>query len=281
MIVNHMQEVRTFMIKDPVILDESDSIKEAFLRISNRGIGRVIVGKNPITGIVSTRDLIAYTLKSCGKCSQLDMISMLSRSVDEIMTRNPVTVMDDEDLMDALVIMVTRNFGSLPVVDYARRPVGMIVERDLLIAFQEMERILPVSQFMTKSVTTIGEHEMLISAAEKMVRRGFRRLPVVDSTGKVVGIVTAYDVLRTVVRSILKADPQLFLSSSAKDVMTKEIEVVDPEASVNEAAAKLLLKRIGSLLVLDSESKPLGIVTERDLLIALYHQINLKAMRKE
>jgi CBS domain-containing protein len=50
---------------------------------------------------------------------------------------------------------------------------------------------------------------------------------------------------------------------------------VRPEDSVNQAAAKMIIERVGSLLVLDENGKAAGMITERDLVIALYHQLHL------
>lgn len=69
------------------------------------------------------------------------------------MTVNPMTVGEDQDALEAITIMVTRNFGSLPVVNALRRPVGLVTERDFLLMFQDLDPMFSVSGFVTPGLT--------------------------------------------------------------------------------------------------------------------------------
>jgi CBS domain-containing protein len=59
------------------------------------------------------------------------------------------------------------------------------------------------------------------------------------------------------------------MSSSAAttvdQLMTKKLETINPSNTAQEAAKKMRDKKVSSLVVIDSEDKPIGIVTERDL----------------
>mgnify|MGYP001772505818 CR=1 FL=1 len=270
--------IKTLMLTDPPIVSTSSKLLEAFRKVNERGIGRVIVMDNEIKGVISTRDLLSYFVERCKNgCNRDDIFSLANEDVVHIMTPNPVYVFEDDDVLDALSLMVARNFGSLPVVNKEKKVSGIVTEREFLLVFQDQDQLFPVKEFMTKKVTTVYKEIPIFDATRLMIRRGFRRLPVVDEEGKVVGIVTAVDALKLLIKAVLKNEPEMFFPKKVIDIAKTEIYTIDPEKSINEAAMTMLVKKIGSLLILDSQNKPAGIITERDLIIALHHQLHLKS----
>ncbi|MFP3164710.1 MAG: CBS domain-containing protein [Acidianus sp.] len=273
--------VKTLEVLRPPIISIEDSLMQAFKRINERGIGRVIIANEKVEGILSTRDLLSVYLSFCPQnCSQGDLYKMSNMKASLYMTPNPAIVNEKDDILEAITIMVTRNFGSLPVVDDLGRPTGIVTEREMLLSFQDLEVLFPVSMFMSKKVTTINKDVDLVQATRQMLHRGFRRLPVVDDEGKVIGIVTAADCIKAASKSVEKLDPDYFFSRKVTDIMSTPPISIEEDRSINEAAATLIEKNIGSLLILDDESRPKGIITERDLLIALHYQLHLQFLRK-
>lgn len=55
------------------------------------------------------------------------------------------------------------------------------------------------------------------------------------------------------------------MTTTLRDIMRKRLETIDDSASVQEAAKKMKDKDVSSLIVVDGEGKPQGLVTERDL----------------
>jgi CBS domain-containing protein len=55
------------------------------------------------------------------------------------------------------------------------------------------------------------------------------------------------------------------MTTTLKDIMRKRLETIDDSASVQEAAKKMKDKDVSSLIVVDGDGKPQGLVTERDL----------------
>jgi len=270
--------IKTLMLTDPPIVSTSSKLLEAFKKVNERGIGRVIVVDNEIKGVISTRDLLNYVVERCEYgCDRGDIFSLINKDVIHVMTPNPVYVFEDDDVLDALTLMVARNFGSLPVVNIEKKVSGIVTEREMLLVFQDLDQLFPVKEFMTRRISSIYEDVPIFDATRLMIKRGFRRLPVINEEGKLVGIVTAADALKLLTKTILKNEPEMFFSKKVKDVATKEIYTIDPEKSINEAAMTMLMKKVGSLLILDSQSRPTGIITERDLIIALHYQLHLKS----
>ncbi|MEM0362481.1 MAG: CBS domain-containing protein [Sulfolobaceae archaeon] len=264
--------VKTLMIQNPPIVSKNSKMLEIFRKINEGGIGRVIVSNEKIEGLLTTRDILSLAVNYCkDTCSQGDLYRISTSLVEEYMTPNPITVYEDEDLFNALNIMVTRNFGSLPVVNINQKPVGILTEREFLLVYKDLSEMYPVKSFMTTKVQTIFKDVRLEQATRLMVKRGFRRLPVVDENNKVIGIITAVNILRQIAKAIDKLDPEYFYGKAVKDVMTSSLVTIDEFSSLNRAAMEMIVKRIGSLLILNKDNTIKGLITERDLLIALHH----------
>ena len=89
--------------------------------------------------------------------------------VIERMTRKPVTITEQTTVEQALEIMVERRLRHLPVLEQGKNLVGIVSEKDLLRAGDDV----PVAEVMTPEVITITEYTALEEAARIMV--GMRR----------------------------------------------------------------------------------------------------------
>lgn len=115
---------------------------------------------------------------------------------------------------------------------------------------------------------------MPIAEARRLMREGrFRHLPVTDGS-RLVGIVTDRDIrlpLPVGVReAALTAADEAMGKLLVRDVMTQQVETVEPERPVEEAARMMLDLRVGALPVVE-EGHVIGILTETDLLRAWTH----------
>lgn len=95
-----------------------------------------------------------------------------------------------------------------------------------------------------------------------MQRHRIRRLPVVDGSGLLAGIVAERDLLGA-------ADRYLQSVADVEDIMTRRVVTVARNTPVVEAAGLMIGLKIGGLPVVDATNKVLGIITETDLLKAL------------
>jgi acetoin utilization protein AcuB len=97
----------------------------------------VVEADNLLIGIVSDRDIrsaMPYTQILSMECKDLiDSISKLK--VEDIMTKDPVTVSSTHTIQDALLMIQKMRVGAFPVVDDQGKLVGIISVRDLLRAF--------------------------------------------------------------------------------------------------------------------------------------------------
>ncbi len=121
--------------------------------------------------------------------------------IGELCTRDVVYVARNESAADAARLMREYHVGSLVVLDPPEaggRPAGVVTDRDIavgVVALRLDAERTPVEAVMRPSVACIGEDEGVGRAVELMRSEGVRRLPVVDASGALVGIVAADDLL--------------------------------------------------------------------------------------
>jgi len=125
--------------------------------------------------------------------------------LQEVMTQNIEFITADSTVCDAAVKMASRDVGFLPVVE-DRSPAGVITDRDIVIrciAQGEDPRQTPVSRAMTPAIEIMNQEDSVEEAARLMKEKQIRRLMVVDSERRLVGVVALGDL------AVDAADPQL------------------------------------------------------------------------
>ena len=116
--------------------------------------------------------------------------------VRDRMSRPAVTVRQDADFQKALALMQEKKLRRLPVVDDDGQLVGIIVERDLLVAaMRYLQSRVEVGDVMSRNVVTVGPDADLNEVARTMLERKIGGLPVVEH-GRLVGIITESDIFK-------------------------------------------------------------------------------------
>lgn len=130
-----------------------------------------------------------------------------------------------------------------------------------------------VSEVMTRSPIVASPDESVRQLVQLFEKHEFHHLPVVEH-GRLLGIISDRDVLRHVSPFVGMINEQQqdvsTLERRAHQVMTRRPMTIEPETSVEEAAAAMLEHRVSCLPVVDSEGRLFGIVTTRDLLRVAY-----------
>jgi CBS-domain-containing membrane protein len=139
--------------------------------------------------------------------------------VKEIMKRDVVSIKTEDNILKVLRLLFKMEISGLPVVDANEKLIGMFTEKDVLshllpsyiekvgkFVYEENPksikkkflelRNLKVTQVMRKEVVTTKPDTTLCEVARVMLTKKARRLPVVDETGKMVGIVARCDILK-------------------------------------------------------------------------------------
>lgn len=195
------------------------------------------------------------------------------REIKQIMTQEVVTITPENTLYEAARIMGEKHIGSLIVMKYDT-PVGIITERDLLreVVAREIDlekdwlvggvtiKEEKVEEIMSYPLNTISLTSSIKEAAQMMIEKKIRRLAVRES-GKVVGIITASDLIR----SLPEVPETMHVWFEVDYFMSKRVITVDEETPVDSVAKIMGEKRTGSVII-TSQGEPIGIFTERDLL---------------
>ena len=122
---------------------------------------------------------------------------LAAKDIQEIFTLKP-----DDTVLDAIKLMAAKNIGALPVMEDDIL-IGIFSERDYTRIFplkrQEPETT-PVSEVMTNEVYCISPENSACDCMGLMTEKRIRHLPVLSDQGKLVGIITIGDVLKTVIK---------------------------------------------------------------------------------
>lgn len=126
-----------------------------------------------------------------------------------------------------------------------------------------------VNVWMTKNVVTAEPGTTLPEAHQMMMSHNIRRLPVVEKSGRLIGIVTLGDVrgAQPSEASSLSIWEMNYLLANLKlkKIMTPDPVTIGPEATIGEAARMMLENKVSGLPVVDDEQRVIGIITESDI----------------
>jgi CBS domain-containing protein len=178
----------------------------------------------------------------------------VSWTVDKVMTTRVITARPSTGYKELARLLNEHAVSALPVVDVVgdeRRLVGIVSEADLLAkkgpnawrhlaAGSRGEKARPealtAADLMTSPAVTVQAEDSLAQAARLMHRKKVKRLPVMDATGRLVGIVSRGDLVKPFLRS-----DESIRHEIRNDVLVRTLHL-DPEAvhvSVNEGVVKL------------------------------------------
>ena len=124
-------------------------------------------------------------------------------SLGALLDRKAVTAGPKESLSQAAQLMEQKKVGAI-VITEQDRPVGIITDRDLALAFglHGASPSDPIQSRMMSPVETIRSDEGIYKVTEKMKELAVRRLPVVNHAGVLIGMVTLDDLLALLSREL-------------------------------------------------------------------------------
>ncbi len=145
---------------------------------------------------------------------------MSHRKIGAVMSTDVVTVRPDTPFKEVVRVLEQRDVGAAPVVDDAGRVLGVVSQADLLVkqtnqapawsrsplAWLRRRRdarragATTAGALMTRPAITIGATASVVRAARMLGRHHIKRLPVVDTDGRLVGIVGRKDLLTVFLR---------------------------------------------------------------------------------
>lgn len=153
------------------------------------------------------------------QCTQVDRV----KRSESGMILDPITLGPEARLHESLALMEEFSISGVPVVDDGGRLVGIITNRDLLFE-KNLER--PVKEVMTRDTLITAPAGTSLEEAEEILRRHkIEKLPVVDSEGRLRGLITVKDIFkRRQFPHASKDDHGRLLAGAAIGASTKEID---------------------------------------------------------
>ena len=118
--------------------------------------------------------------------------------IGQICSKPAVTASPETTAQEAAHRMRTRNVGALVVVNPRGKPIGLVTDRDItvkVVAQGADPASVRLASLVTRKAAVIDEDAGILDATKLMSRRGVRRLPVVNRTGHLVGIISLDDLL--------------------------------------------------------------------------------------
>jgi signal-transduction protein with cAMP-binding, CBS, and nucleotidyltransferase domain len=127
-------------------------------------------------------------------------------TVSEIMSaREPWTIQaySNRTAHDVAAMLTKHRIGSVLVIDRDKTPIGIITERDLVkrvcIESLNASKVL-VEDIMTSPLITIMTYDSVDTASRIMISNKIKRLPVMESDNRIIGIISVTDITRNLAK---------------------------------------------------------------------------------
>jgi len=174
-----------------------------------------------------------------------------------IMTRTPITISPDTNLLECAKTMVRKKVGSVPIVEKNKLR-GFISQQDILWALVKKSKedlsSIKAIDISPKKIATIKPEAQIREALGKMKKLKFERLPVIHE-GKFVGIIT--------IKDILNFHPEIYPeleefaqireeSNKLKQLKKAKIQKSVREGICEECGNQNMLTRVNGMLICES-----------------------------
>ncbi len=133
---------------------------------------------------------------------QAEEVLKVKRSENGMIT-DPTTLHENAVVEDALKMMREFSIGGIPIVDNDNKLIGIVTNRDLRF---EKDIRKPLRDIMTKNVISTNQGTTFAEAAEILQQHRIEKLPVVDSEGHLVGLITYRDIIKVKQRPLACKD---------------------------------------------------------------------------
>ena len=122
--------------------------------------------------------------------------------IKTVMKTDVITVRRQTPIYEAISTLIENNITGLPVVDDDMTLAGIISEKDVLeLLYDLKDNSAVVEDFMTENVASFDLEDDLIEVCECLVKKPFRRVPIV-AEGKLVGIISRKDIIKYILEPI-------------------------------------------------------------------------------
>lgn len=189
-----------------------------------------------------------------------------------LFSRQTVSITTKESVLNAAVLMKSRNFRHLPILSESGKILGILSVQDIIDSLnltlqastsaddvrRSME--IPVERIMTGQPVAVEPGDGLKEVIKKFSFYNVGALPVVSITGVVEGIITLRDLVSLMGTS---SSP---MNVPVSEIMSSNLTTIDPASPVAEAVRLMSERRVRRLPVLSSAQLLAGVLTNKDVL---------------
>lgn len=180
-------------------------------------------------------------------------------------------IQSNQSISEAIEKMHLNHNGCVVVLE-ENTPIGILTESDILTLLEKnIDFAQSVGDLARKKVFTATENRPVESAFELLDEHHIRRIVLLDDHLKYCGVVLQEDLYEYIEDDVYKIDLKV------KDIIktTQSLITLDPSATINDALALMQKYKIGSVVIVE-KNKPIGIITEKDIVKLTYLQTNLQ-----
>ncbi|MBQ8695163.1 MAG: IMP dehydrogenase [Bacteroidaceae bacterium] len=181
------------------VLPKEVSLKTKFSRNIELNVPFVTAAMDTVTEAkmaiaIAREGGIGVIHKNMSIAEQAHQVAIVKRA-ENGMIYDPVTILAQSTVKDALDIMAEYHIGGIPVVDGNKKLAGIVTNRDLRF---ETNMARPICEVMTSADKLVVTHQKTdMEAAAKILRENkIEKLPVIDSEGHLVGLITYKDITK-------------------------------------------------------------------------------------
>ncbi len=132
-------------------------------------------------------------------------------------------------------------------------------------------------KFMTEVVVTIGKEDRVLDAYKLMIDKKIRHLPVIQSDGTVIGMLSDRDVQRAMIvdRPAGNGSEEVYLNGTKKvsEYMSLKAFTAYAETPLGSVVEEMMLEKVSAVIIVSSTMKCLGIVTSNDIMRVFLDQM--------
>jgi len=253
--------VKDTIAEEIISISPDDTVSKLISLIEKENIREIIITeKGKFKGIVYSKDI-----------ANKGIVNPTKTKVSTLIRFPAPTVSSNQDINDAAQMIFKTGLRSLPIIENDK-VIGLISLSDVIGYASKTKEFRQTTAETIMSQPEIIESDTDIGKARMLMReKNISRLPVIDKKQKLVGIVTIFDLLK----AVKPRERMDFYSMSAEKETTMDIPVstimntspvtIDKSKTLNEIANLMKEKKSDGVIVAEG-SKPIGIVTEKDLL---------------
>lgn len=198
--------------------------------------------------------------------------------VKDFMDKNPYTISYSAKIAEAVSLMNSNKIDYL-LITLGEKPIGIITNRDILRKLirncllrhsADLNKI-QCKDIMSSPIKVLNINDNIRKATMMVLQNNIKKLPVLDDSGNLVGIIRHNDIINAYLSQKLEEKESNFTEiknlgkKAVKEIMIKDVAKLPGNENITTLLDLIFKKKIGSVIITEN-GKSAGIITERDIM---------------